>query len=431
MIYSIAKAGTIEPDVGNDRGAMRLSLGAAVLAGLALVSAAKPSYASGGCTYVFDYGSGVTLDPDCPSGTGKLAKHFRGQFSCDTGAPPPPACGDGGAFENGIPDPYPGCYVGGTTIIGPVIRDGCGVNDDDPPACTVSDKTHDARKSDVRFVGDPVDLTTAALSLDPVDVDLGHGLRFARHYSSKTTSLSTMGKSWAHSLEWKLFRATAYIYPVIIVKEPLRPAIPFASNGSDYTGTDRNGGSVTVDGSGVVHYRSDTGVEADFDTSNRLIALRYPSEPPISVSYGASSTTFTNGSQTLVVSFYASGTSAGFVSSVAANGEIWTYAYNGNKYLTTVVGPDPSTPSTTDTLTWAYVYTPATSNRITRIDRTSGSGTTTLASWAFNSTGQVTAADEPALEQALQFSYSTPQTGVFRTTVSNASSQTLALFGPR
>jgi hypothetical protein len=69
--------------------------------------------------------------------------------------------------------------------IGPVIADSCGLSDDDPP---VGDKSHDARKSDARFVGDPVDLTTAALSLDPVDLDLGHGLRFARHYSSKTSA---------------------------------------------------------------------------------------------------------------------------------------------------------------------------------------------------------------------------------------------------
>jgi RHS repeat-associated protein len=132
---------------------------------------------------------------------------------------------------------------------------------------------------------------------------------------------------------------------------------------------------------------------------------------------------------TLVVSVYPTGhASAGLVSSVVANGETWAYAYNSQKALTTVTGPDPSTPSTSDTVTWTYVYTAGISNRIARIDRTTGAGTTTLASWTYGSGNRVVAADEPALEQALQFSYSTPESGVLRTTVSNASSQTLALF---
>ena len=57
-----------------------------------------------------------------------------------------------------------------------------------------------------------------------------------------------------------------------------------------------------------------------------------------------------------------------------------------------------------------------------------GRGTTTLATWTFGSGNRVVSADEPALEQALQFAYSTPATDVLRTTVSNASGQTLALF---
>jgi YD repeat-containing protein len=366
---------------------------------------------------------------NCSSTTGTLAGGVIANISCDTGALTT-NCADGGAAANGVPLPYPGCYEPGETTIGPLVFVACGKNDDDPPACKVDAKSSDLRRSSAGLVGDPVDLRTGALSLDPVDVDLGNGLRFARHYSSKTTVQSAMGKSWAHSLDWKLFRTTAQTYPVVIVKEPLRPAVGFASNGVDgYVTSPSNAGSVTVDGSGAVHYTSDTGVEADFDALNQLVALRHPGEPEIAVSYGTDTTTFTNGSQTLVVSLYPTGhASAGLVASVAANGEIWSYAYNSGKALTSVIGPDPSTPSVSDTITWTYVYTAGVSNRITRIDRTSGAGTTTLASWTFGSGNRVVAADEPALEQALQLAYSTPQTGVLRTTVSNASGQTLALF---
>jgi hypothetical protein len=63
-----------------------------------------------------------------------------------------------------------------------------------------------------------------------------------------------MGKSWSHSLEWKVMRATAQTYPVVIVKEPLRPAVAFATNGIDgFVTSPLNGGSVTVDGSNNVH----------------------------------------------------------------------------------------------------------------------------------------------------------------------------------
>jgi len=399
----------------------------AALAGLVLLVAARPAHASGGCIYVGSFGPGGSLD--CSPDTGHLSRSIHAIISCDTGAQTG-SCNDGGSVANGIPGQSPGCYEPGQVTIGPLIANGCGKNHDDPPACKAGGSTSDLRRSNAGLVGDPVDLRTGALSLDPVDVDLGRGLRFARHYSSKTTVQSVLGKSWAHSLDWKLFRMTAGPYPVVIVKEPLRPAVAFATNGSDgYVTSALNGGSVTVDGSGVVHYTSDTGIEGDFDTLNRLVALRPPGEPEIAVSYGTDSTTFSNGSQTLVVSVYPSGhASAGLVASVAANGEIWSYAYNSGKYLTTVIGPDPSTPSTTDTVTWSYVYTAGSSNRIARIDRSSGAGTTTLATWTWSGQNRVSSADEPALEQALQFSYATPQTNVLRSTVSNASGQTLAVF---
>ena len=267
--------------------------------GVVLVSTPRPADASGGCIYIAKYGPNASLD--CSSTTGTLA-HSITTISCDTGTPPT-SCNDGAAAANGVPLPYSGCYEPGEITIGPLVFDACGKNHDDPPACKTGGTTSDGRRSAAGLVGDPVDLRTGALSLDPTDVDLGSGLRFARHYSSKTTVQSTMGKSWAHSLDWKLFRTTAQTYSVLIVKEPLRPAVAFATNGTDgYVTSPLNSGSVTVDGSGVVHYTSDTGVEADFDAQNRLIALRPPGEPEIAVSYGTNTTTFTNGSQTLAVS---------------------------------------------------------------------------------------------------------------------------------
>ena len=401
---------------------------AVCLALLAWVSTARPADASGGCIYIAKFGPGASLN--CSPTTGTLGGGVIAILSCDTGAPTG-SCTGGGAAANGLPLPWPGCYEPGEITIGPVIVDGCGASQDDPPACKAGGTTNDLRSSNAGLVGDPVDLRTGALSLDPVDVDLGNGLRFARHYSSKTTVQSTMGKSWSHSLDWKVMRATAQTYPVVIVKEPLRPAAAFATNGTDgYVTSPLNGGSVTVDGSNNVHYTSDTGVEADFDALNQLVALRHPGEPEITVSYGTNTTTpSATEPRPSLLSVYPTGhASAGLVSSVVANSEAWSYAYNSQKALTTVTAPDPSTPSPSDTVTWTYVYTAGVSNRIARIDRTTGAGTTTVASWTFGSGNRVVAADEPALEQALQFSYSTPQSGVLRTTVSNASSQTLALF---
>jgi hypothetical protein len=293
-----------------------------LVAGSLLLSSTGPAEASGGCIGVFKQGpQGAPMS--CPEGSGYLLTTTLASYSCDTGVPlscqPPPP----------VPTSSSCSPIG--TVIAPLLTDNCSKAKDDPRECKIGGNSSDATRGNAGLVGDPVDLTTGALSLDPVDVDLGNGLRFARHYSSKTTFQTTMGKSWSHGLEWKLFRATAGSYPVVMVKEPLRPTIAFASDGTSYTTSALNGGSVNVEANGVVHYTSDLGVEADFDAQNQLIALRQPGEPEIAVSYGASTTTFTNGSQSLVVSFYSSGTHAGLVSSVVADGETWTYAYNSGK----------------------------------------------------------------------------------------------------
>jgi YD repeat-containing protein len=106
------------------------------------------------------------------------------------------------------------------------------------------------------------------------------------------------------------------------------------------------------------------GVQADFDPPDRLVALLVPGEPAIAVSYAGSTTTYSDGSRSIAVTTYASGTNAGRVSTVVAGGETWSYGYDASQNLTSVTGPDPSTPSPSDTITWTYVYTtPASSGR--------------------------------------------------------------------
>jgi RHS repeat-associated protein len=361
----------------------------------------------------------------CPPGQGKPALYLK-TFTCELDSPSTSLPYDEWLSLTGQPIPEPGCWPYGTAPA-PSIANTCEPSKDDPPSCKVGQSTSNARNDGSGLVGDPVDLTTGALSLDPVDVDLGHGLRFARHYSSTSTLQTAMGKSWGHGLDWRLFRATAGSFPVLLVKEPHRSGVAFvySGTGSTYRTDLQSGGSLSLDGSGVAHYTSASGVEAEFDVQNRVVAIRHPGELPITVSYGADTATYTNGSQALTLSFYPAGhTNAGLVSAVSANGETWSYGYNGSQYLTSVVGPDHSTQSPSDTVIWSYVYT---SSRITRVDRTTTAGTTTLGSWAF-SQGRVTSADEPALEQALLFTHAVPEANRLQTTVKNASGQVLAVF---
>ena len=115
-----------------------------------------------------------------------------------------------------------------------------------------------------------------------------------------------------------------------------------------YVTSPTDSGFLTIDGSGAVYYTSSTGAEADFDAQNKITQIRYPGELPISVTYGTNTTTFTRGTKSLLLTSNAGGR----LSSLSANGETWSYAYNPNNVLTTVVGPDPSTPSSSDTTTW-------------------------------------------------------------------------------
>ncbi|MCI0635772.1 MAG: DUF6531 domain-containing protein, partial [Actinobacteria bacterium] len=283
------------------------------------------------------------------------------------------------------------------------------------------------------FVGDPVDLTSGTLRLAPTDVDLGGGLRFARHYASATTSaVAPMGRGWRHSLEWRLQRGTgtsSRALPYFIVWAPFRPPRIFLESydGTEYLSNQGSGGSIEVDPDGTVHFVDENGTQADFNASDQLVALLIPGKDPIAVSSAGTTTTFSNGERSIAVTTYASGTNAGRVATVVASGETWSYGYDASQHLTSVTGPDLSTPSPSDTITWTYVYTTAASSGVVkRLDRTIGSTTTTIGSWTWSGT-RVTAVDEPALEQALNLSYAVPQSNRLQTTVKNASNEMLAI----
>jgi hypothetical protein len=130
-----------------------------------------------------------------------------------------------------MPLPYPGCFGSNAPTI-TVVADSCGYQDDEPNACKVGATTSDGRRDGSGLVGDPVDLTNGALSIDPLDVDLGHGLRFARHYASNGTLTTPIGNKWSHSLDWKLIRNTVSGKTIAIVREPLKAPVPFALSGS-------------------------------------------------------------------------------------------------------------------------------------------------------------------------------------------------------
>jgi hypothetical protein len=359
----------------------------------------------------------------CPEGTGGYgySSHF---FDCETGAPP----SSGLSCENAAAADAPYCAYYNVCLASPpapMEANTCS-NTQQPGGC--KGKTGSATNDGLSKVGDPVDLTSGALELFPEDVDLGHGLRFARFYTTARTRTGPMGRAWQHSLEWRLTRKVvpSQNLVILIVKEPFRAPIAYiqASPGAPFTTGSKHAGTVTLDPDGVVHFISEEGVEADFDASNQLTALRLPGERQINVTVAGSTTTYSNGNQTLAVTINASGR----VANVVANGETWSYAYDSSQNLTTVTGPDPTTSSTSDLITWTYVYTtPVSSGRVTRLDRTTLLGTTTLGSWAYSG-GRVVSVDEPALAQPLLFSYVVPEANRLQATVKNSSNEVLALF---
>ncbi|MFO0691379.1 MAG: RHS repeat-associated core domain-containing protein [Myxococcota bacterium] len=327
------------------------------------------------------------------------------------------------------------------TVIGPEPLNGCGGDLSAPVDCSSSD----GRKDKPGCIGDPVNLRTGALSIDPVDLDLGGLLRFARHYSSDalvfappaSETLPNVGYKWSHSLYWNVVRTVASGVPtVVVVTEPMRPPVPYLFDGTKYKPAAGGGGTVTVDPDFDVHFTNAAGTQTDFnfntaDSKYYLTQIRVPGELPINVSAGpgAGETTFARGTQSIVLKKFTSGADVGKLSRVTANGEQWDFTYVGG-ILKTVQGPDPSTPSTTDKTTWTYTYkstTPA--GRLVLLERNTTANPTnvTLGTWDYGPSNRVITADEQALEQPLTISYSTPP-GLLQATVRNASSQLLAVF---
>ena len=382
----------------------------------------------------YDHIGGYT---GCSAGTFRPGKHTT-SLDCETGGPR--CCGKCTTMPpeqwlalSGYPIGNEPCE---SSLPGTFVVTTC-VSEELPNQCKGGQASGAAPQDPAGEVGDPVDLTSGILKLTPTDVDLGGGLRFARHYASSKTATGAMGRGWLHSLEWGLSRFTTNSYlpiSVFIVRPPFRTAVVFAeqSAGSGYVTSQGNAGFLEVDPDGSVHYTSEEGTRADFNPSDQLVGLHVPGELPVTISYGTNSATWSNGVQSLLVTTYAAGhANAGRVASVTANGETWSYGYDASQNLTTVTAPDPSTPSPSDTLTWTYVYTtPVSSGRVKRLDRTVGSTTTTIGSWTHGSgtPARVVSADEAGLEQALSFSYTVPETNRLQTTVKNALSQTLAVF---
>jgi YD repeat-containing protein len=319
--------------------------------------------------------------------------------------------------------------------LGPWTLNKCAANQE-PNQCKGGPPAPDASAAPSNALGDPVDVTTGALDQTPTDFDLGHGLRFARHYSSARLSGSApapqdpMGYAWEHSLEWSIQRRTdpSANLPLIFVRSPFHATTSFigSQTGNSYTPSQRGDGSLTIDTGGTAHYTAENGTVATFSPSNQLLTLQPLGEPLINVSTGTNSTTYSNGQQVIVITTYSSGANAGQISTVTGGGQTWNYTYDGSQNLQTVTGPDP-TSTTGGTITWTYGYSGA--GLLSSITRSDLPQNQTLASWAYNSlyAGLVSAADEPTLDQPLSFSYSNYSSTSLNTTVSAGSNQ-LAVF---
>jgi RHS repeat-associated protein len=320
---------------------------------------------------------------------------------------------------------------------GPIIGISCDP-EDLPKQCPVGNATG----APSAYVGDPVDLTSGALKLTPTDVDLGGGLVWTRHYVSTSTTTGPMGRGWLAGLGWSLVRSNVPMppgapmatIPGFLIQRPLRPPVfvIWDYDTLQYRTGVRQSGLLTVDPDTTVHFVDEDGTTVTFDPLDRLVSLELPGELPIAVTYGTDTATYSNGQQSLTVTNYASGhANAGRVSTVTANGDTWSYGYDASQNLTTVTGPDPSTPSSSDTVTWTYVYTtPASSGRVSRLDRTVGGVTTTIGSWTYvgSNPARVATVDEGALEQALNLSYQVPEANRLKATLKNSTNQTLAVF---
>ncbi|HME72608.1 MAG TPA: RHS repeat-associated core domain-containing protein [Myxococcota bacterium] len=324
-----------------------------------------------------------------------------------------------------------GQYCSNLPQLSPILINECNLGQQKPGCKNGSSLPDTAAQDPSCQVGDPVNVATGLLSITPTDLNLGHGLRFARHFSAAAFQAGgsvPIGLGWEHSLQWNLQRPTdlsGLQLSLLLIQAPFRSSAVFVKpqTGSSYLPSQRGDGAVTVDADGTVHYTGEDGTVATFSPSNQLISLQPVGEPLITVSYGTNSQTFSNGQQSIVITSYASGANAGLVSTVTGGGQSWSYTYDSNLDLQTVTGPDP-TSTTGGTITWTYSYGTSGITAINRSDLTQA-----LATWTPNSgyPTRVGMADEPALDQPLTFSYAN-DTGTALTTTVSAGSNQLAIF---
>lgn len=313
---------------------------------------------------------------------------------------------------------------------GPTVVNLCDQKQD-PLPCTSSqaDRDRDA------CVGDPVNVTTGELDQSVIDVDLGDGLRFERHYASARAALSASGPlgrtTWQHGLEWSIDRTTTPLgTSLVIVDPPLRAPVAFLGSaaGGAFQPSQRGEGALVVDPDGTAHYTSDDGTRAHFSTANVLTGLQPAGAPEIAVATSGATVSYSNGAKQIEIT-----TTSGRISTVVATAtppggapvvKTWTYTYTTAGHLGGVSGPDPSG---SGTLTWAYGYDPSNAGRLTSVSR-NGQG---IASWTHGgSPPRVLTADEPTLARPVGFAYETSGSGgsiIDSTTVSDASG-VLAVF---
>lgn len=275
------------------------------------------------------------------------------------------------------------------------------------------------RNSKLNVLGDPIDLTSGALEQSAVDVDLGNGLAFRRHYASDRTATTTIGKGWAHSLEWKLTYEDRSDAEIVLISRPLASKAVFVRISPTHVPTAtwesgmRGAGGLEGEASTGFTFTDDDGTRVTFaGGSFELESIRQPGGTTIGVEHDGSTTSFATSEACLVVT-----ESAAKVSSVEArmNGSCnsgasdpeWTYSYDATGCLRTVSGPSPVNPS--DPLTWTYSYPSTNGNcqhpRLTKVERTVGTGSPAMiGAWSFSG-GRFVSASEPALAQDLCLGY--------------------------
>jgi len=386
------------------------------------------------CIEIREYTNlGPCSSPPYPAGAQSWQRNTS-WFDCDTGAPG--GCGVGypedwlkyGNGDPGVPPQNGGCQVETPTLL---VANTC-VPVDEPDSCEVGGgPSTEASGGSTTTAGSTVELASGRVQTAPTDLDLGGALVFRRQYASTRSATGAMGKGWVHGLDWSAEVDTLTGGSTAVsVKPPFAPRVMYVKDASGiwHSGT-RDAGAVTIDGTGKIFYTGGDGTKVRLSATGAVEEIARPGETPITVSTSGDTTTYSNGTQSLAITLYPTGhTNAGRVETVSGGGETWSYGYDAGQSLTTVTGPDLSTPSPSDTITWTYVYaTYGSAKKLTRIDRLVGGVTTTIASWTWTAgLARVASADEPALEQPLWFSYADPSANRVQATVTDGASQTLA-----